>query len=177
METVIKFQKRAARCILDKDTDTPSEEMFSELKWMKFPERVKYQKAILMFKINLAPQYLQDLFTHTTDIHQRALRSTSNNLLYVPKPKMELYRNSLSYSESKIWNSIPENIKQSDSVTLFKKGIWNGFAHKTITKAFLAHVFYVYIYVNYCLYHCVYVYVEQRTSGKIGLVQLCFRFK
>ena len=113
METVIKFQKRAARCILDKDTDTPSEEMFSELKWMKFPERVIYQKAILMFKIsnNLAPQYLQDLFTHTTDIHQRALRSTSNNLLYVPKPKMELYRNSLSYSGSKIWNSIPENIK------------------------------------------------------------------
>ena len=123
METVIKFQKRAARCILDKDTDTPSEEMFLELKWMKFPERVIYQKAILMYKIsnNLAPQYLQDLFTHTTDIHQRALRSTSNNLLYVPKPKMELYRNSLSYSGSKIWNSIPENIKQSDSVTLFKK--------------------------------------------------------
>ena len=60
----IKFQKRAARCILDKDTDTPSEEMFSELKWMKLPERVKYQKAILMFKIsnNLAPQY--NIYSH-----------------------------------------------------------------------------------------------------------------
>ena len=57
----------------------------------------------------------------TTDIHQKALRSASDNLLYVPKPNIELFRNSLSYSGSKIWNSIPENIKQCDSVALFKK--------------------------------------------------------
>ena len=170
--------KRAARCILDKDTDTPSEEMFSELKWMKFPKRVIYQKAILMFKIsnNLAPQYLQDLFTHTTNIHQRALRSTSNNLLYIPKPKMELYRNSLSYSGSKIWNSIPENIKQSDSVTLFKKRYLEWLCTQNDQCLSCTCILCMYM-LNYCLYHCVYMFVEQRTSGKIGLVQLSFLFK
>ena len=75
-----------------------------------------------MYKIsdNLAPKYLQDLFQQTADIHDRALRSTSDNLLYVPKP-LEQFRNSLSYSGSKAWNSITINIKQSDSLSLFKK--------------------------------------------------------
>ena len=123
MESVIKFQKRAARCILDSDFDSPSAELFAELKWMEFPERVKYQKAIIMYKIshNLAPKYLQDLFQQTADIHDRALRSTSDNLLYVPKPNLEQFRNSRFYSGSKTWNSIPINIKQSDSLSLFKK--------------------------------------------------------
>ena len=123
MESIIKFQKRAARCILDRDFDSPSAELFAELKWMEFPERVKYQKAIIIYKIshNLAPKYLQDLFQQTADIHDRALRSTSDNLLYVPKPNLEQFRNSLSYSGSKTWNSIPINIKQSDSLSLFKK--------------------------------------------------------
>ena len=123
MDSVIKFQKRAARCILDKDFDSPSAEMFTELKWMTFPERVQYQKAILMYKIfnNLAPEYLKGLFKHTADIHQRSLRSTSDHLLYVPKPNIEQFRNSISYSGSKIWNSIPENIRLSDSIISFKK--------------------------------------------------------
>ena len=98
---ILKFQKRAARCILDRDFASPSYEMFAELKWMKFPERIKYQKAIMMYKIshNLAPKYLQELFQQTNDIHNRALRSTSDNLLYVPKPNIEQFRNSLFWVE------------------------------------------------------------------------------
>ena len=123
LDSIVKFQKRAVRCILDRDFDSPSDEMFAELKWMKFPERIKYQKTIMMYKIshNLAPKYLQELFQQTNDIHNRALRSTSDNLLYVPKPNIEQFRNCLSYSGSKIWNSIPENIKQSESLPLFKR--------------------------------------------------------
>ena len=97
--------------------------MFSELHWMTFPDRVDYQKAILMYKIahNLKPSYLSDLFQFTSEIHSRTLRSTSENFLYVPKPKIEVYRNTLSYSGSKIWNSIPENIKVSSSLEQFKR--------------------------------------------------------
>ena len=87
--------------------------MFSQLSWMTFPDRVTYQKAVLMYKIfnNLTPSYLQEYFTFTSDIHQRSLRSTTENLLYVPKPNIELFRNSLSYSGSKIWNAIPDHVK------------------------------------------------------------------
>ena len=71
--------------------------MFAELNWMTFPDRVKFQKSVLMFKIfnNLTPSYLQDHFTLTSDVHQRPLRSTTENLLYVPKPNIELFHKSI----------------------------------------------------------------------------------
>ena len=122
-DSMIKFQKRAARIILDKSIETPSADMFAELNWMTFPDRVKFQKSVLMFKTfnNLTPSYLQDHFTLTSDVHQRPLRSTTENLLYVPKPNIELFRKSLSYSGSKIWNAIPDHVKQSTSIIQFKK--------------------------------------------------------
>ena len=43
----IQFQKSAARIILDKNIDTPSSELFAELNWLKFPDRVGYQKAVV----------------------------------------------------------------------------------------------------------------------------------
>ena len=121
-DSMVKFQKRAARIILDKSIETPSADMFAELNWMTFPDRVKFQKSVLMFKIfnNLTPSYLQDHFTLTSDVHQRPLRSTTENLLYVPKPNIELFRKSLSYSGSKIWNAIPDHVKQSTSIIQFK---------------------------------------------------------
>ena len=59
---LITLQKGAARIILKVDLMTPSKQMFSELKWLPFPERVKYHTHVVMYKIlnilnakNLAP--------------------------------------------------------------------------------------------------------------------------
>ena len=43
---------------------TPSSELFKELNWQTFPERVTYQKAILMYRIinNISPDYLKKLW-------------------------------------------------------------------------------------------------------------------
>ena len=50
MDSLIKFQKKAARLILDKGLDTPTAELFAKLKWLTFPERVKFQKAVMMYE-------------------------------------------------------------------------------------------------------------------------------
>jgi len=120
---LIRFQKRAARLILDKDFDTPSETLFTELKWMLFPDRVKYQKAILLFKIfnGLSPEYLCNIFTPTSNIHQRTLRSSSQFQLYSPRPNTELFRKSFVYSGSVIWNSLPYCVKNASSLNRFKQ--------------------------------------------------------
>ena len=122
IDAVVKFQKRAARLILDRDFDAPSAELFAELNWMIFPERVKFQKSIMMYKSmnNLAPPYVGQLFQHTNEIHSRSLRSTTEDLLYVPKPNCESFRNSLAYSGAKIWNSIPLNVKSAKTIEQFK---------------------------------------------------------
>ena len=76
------------RLIINKDNDTPSTFLFSQLKWMSFPERVIYQKAIQMYKTvsGTSPNYLKIKFTFTSDIHSRTLRSSHGTQLYIPKP-------------------------------------------------------------------------------------------
>ena len=73
-DSMIKLQKGAARIILDNGIDTPSVEMFNQLSWMTFPERVTFQKAVMMYKFfnNPTPSYLPAYFRMTSDIHQRS---------------------------------------------------------------------------------------------------------
>jgi len=49
--------------------------MFTQLKWMEFPERVVYHKTIQMFKTVCgdAPDYLNNDFVFTSEIHSRLL--------------------------------------------------------------------------------------------------------
>ena len=78
-DKLVKLQKRAARAILDVDITVPSETMFTQLKWMTFPERVVYHKAIQMYKTVCgdAPDYVRNDFVFTSEIHSRLLRSSS----------------------------------------------------------------------------------------------------
>ena len=119
---LLKFQKRAARLILDQDMTTSSQVLFQQLGWLRFDERVDYRKAILMYKSlnNLAPAYLTNKFTYTHNIHELNLRSATNNTLYMPKPNLEIYRRSLSYSGSRIRNSLPESVRSAQNVDAFK---------------------------------------------------------
>ena len=99
-----------------------SETMFTQLKWMTFPERVVYHKAIQMYKTVCgdAPDYLKNDFVFTSEIYSRLLRSSSNFQLYTPRPNTKLFRNSLIVSGTSIWNSIPKYIKPAYSVKHFK---------------------------------------------------------
>ena len=59
---LIKFQKRAAMVILNKPLEMPSAEHITELQWMTFTERVRFQKALQAYTImkNICPKYLQN---------------------------------------------------------------------------------------------------------------------
>ena len=122
-DKLVKFQKRAARLILNKDLLASSSIMFDQLKWMTFPERVIYLKSVQMYKTlnGKSPEYLKVLFTFTSDIHSRLLRSITNEQLYIPRPNKDLYRNSFAFSGSSIWNSLPLTLKQSSSIAQFKR--------------------------------------------------------
>ena len=50
-DKLVKLQKRAARAILDVDFTVPSETMFTQFKWMTFPERVVCHKAKQMHSL------------------------------------------------------------------------------------------------------------------------------
>lgn len=123
LSDIIKFQKRAARIILDKSFDTPSNELFKELNWMTFDQRIKYKKSILVYKsINEPsfPMYMKNKFQTVNHRHNLNLRSVQNADLVIPKPKIEHFRKSFSYSGSKLWNDIPTHVRNSDTLWKFQ---------------------------------------------------------
>ena len=119
----MKFQKSAARLILDKDHSTPSSELFQQLGWMRFDERVNYKKSILMYKSlhNLAPCYMSNKLIYSHDIHNLDLKTTINQTLHISKLKLEIYRNSLFYSGPKIWISLPESVRNAPTLGSFQQ--------------------------------------------------------
>ena len=80
-------------------------------------------KAKIIYKVanNIAPSYLINLFQmrNSSDDTISNLRSVANKNFLIPKPKLNLFKNSLSYSGAIIWNSIPLEIKKSKSLDIF----------------------------------------------------------
>ncbi len=57
---------------------------------------------------NLAPSYLTALF-QTNNIHQYRTRQSNNQ--HVDKSKLEYYNRSFTITGAKIWNSLPQHVK------------------------------------------------------------------
>ena len=119
---LVKLQKIAARIILNAHFMTPSENMFKELSWLTFSDCVKLHVFIMMYKTlnNLAPTYLTELFTSTSKIHDRCLRSIENETLRVPFARTKYYENSFPVSGAKQWNSLPLELRQTNTLSSFK---------------------------------------------------------
>ena len=119
---LVKLQKRAARIILNADFMTPSENIFKELNWLTFSNRVTFHICIIMCKTfnSLAPTYLTELFTPTSNIHDRGLRSIENETLRVPFVRTKYYENSFTVSGAKQWNLLPLELRQTNTLSSFK---------------------------------------------------------
>ncbi|MCG8113419.1 MAG: reverse transcriptase domain-containing protein [Candidatus Thiodiazotropha taylori] len=118
---IYRLQKRACRIILNYEI----EDMVSSLNTIKILtiyERIFLRKAKFMFKVFIqeAPLYIRNMFEPTVlNNDARVLRSSSNNNFVIPKPNKELFKFSMSYSGTLIWNILPEYIKMSNNVLTF----------------------------------------------------------
>jgi hypothetical protein len=124
IDRISKFQKRAARTILNADFKTPSEHLFKMLKWMPVRDRIDYKRATLVYKSvnNLVPSYCSDLFTLVRDVNTRRTRLSSDpNKLYInPKLKKGQVQRSVAVSGAKIWNELDSHITGALSLSAFK---------------------------------------------------------
>lgn len=122
-----KLQRRACKNILGKDYST-LDDARNQLNMLSFEEMVFMNKAKLMYKIatNTAPIYLVDLFQmriNETSLEnsQLNLRSVANKNMLIPKPRNNLFKSSISYSGALVWNSIPLDIKNSNTIESFTR--------------------------------------------------------
>ena len=125
IERMLQLQKRAARIILHADILTPSKDMFLELQWLPFSKRIQYHVCVMMFKTlnGIAPDYMSDMFTQTSETHNRNLRSVSNGDLRVPFARTKYFQNSFAVHGAKQWNALPPDLRQKSTLGSFKTAI------------------------------------------------------
>ena len=86
----------------------------------------------LMFDVynNTAPRNISHLFIPTQQIHSYSTRSSSSGNYYISHSRLNQKNDSFSIMGAKIWNSIPENLRNS-SKSLFKETV-----HAILLKIF-----------------------------------------
>ncbi len=92
----------------------------SALGILNLPQQLAYNKGIFMHKVlnNNSPNYLAQLFIS----HQSHYTNSRNNL-YVPRPRLDLFKTSISFAGASLWNSLPQNIKSCISLPCFKRNL------------------------------------------------------
>jgi hypothetical protein len=114
---------RAARVIAHQGYDIRSNEIRKTLNWKTLPEMRDIHKLTMMYKIlnNLAPNYLRDHFEMSAIDNFYRLRNRKPCLV-LPKPQTEYLKKCFACSGLKLWYTLPEDVKCSNSLSQFKKG-------------------------------------------------------
>ena len=116
---VQKLQNRAARVFTHSNYDADAGYLFELLGWKNLASQQQIQRATMVYKSlhGLAPDCLCSKFERRETAYN--LRDPENKL-NVPLPRTNYYKNSFSYSGATLWNSLPHDIRQAESLGLFK---------------------------------------------------------
>ena len=117
-----RLQNCAARVVTNTHKYQHITPVLKELHWLPVVSRINYKVALLTYKSihGQAPDYLCNLITPY--VPPRSLRSGEQNLLRVPRTNTKtLGTRSFSYAAPTVWNSLPTNVKNASSLSIFKK--------------------------------------------------------
>uniref|UniRef100_A0A3P9MAR3 Reverse transcriptase domain-containing protein n=1 Tax=Oryzias latipes TaxID=8090 RepID=A0A3P9MAR3_ORYLA len=90
------------------------------LHWLPVPQRIDFKAALLVYKSlhGRAPKYISDMLVPYEP--SRTLRTSGAGLLLIPRVRTKQGESAFQYSAAKIWNSLPEGVRQASSVSMFK---------------------------------------------------------
>ena len=97
------------------------EKLLTELGWDTLQERRRKHKLIILYKIinGLTPNYPSDLLSPLVgDNNPYSLRNSNDIQTF--RARTNLFFNSFFPSTIRAWNSLPQNIKDANTVTAFK---------------------------------------------------------
>ena len=118
-----KVQNYAARVVKKLKIRVSITKHLKGLHWLPVDYRIKFKIALLTFKSlnKLAPNYLAS----TIQMYQpvRSLRSASRNLLVKKRFSSRYGRRAFSTAAPEIWNDLPENVKNSETLSEFKTNL------------------------------------------------------
>ncbi len=126
-----KLQTRAARLITGSGPRTSRNSMFAELGWLCLQNRRDFHKCIMVYKClhNLAPDYLCQLFVQNGVNHDYNTRHSSH--LRATRTNTEYYHRGFTVSGQKLWNELPNNVKECSTLASFKNTLYMFLKSKT----------------------------------------------
>ena len=78
---------------------------------------------------NNSPNCLAQLFIS----HQSHCTNSRNNL-YVPRPRLDFLKISISFAGASLWNSLPQNIKSCILLSCFKRNLHNYMSENNLSS-------------------------------------------
>ena len=111
-----------------------AQSLLHQLHWLPVEWRIRHRLATVVFKTlyNSEPSYLHKLLKFYTPV--RALRSSSADLLYVPRAKTAFGSRSFSIAAPTVWNSLPQDIRLCTSVATFRRHLKTAYFHQAFSS-------------------------------------------
>ena len=66
---------------------------------------------------NEAPEYISNLYTHTPSRYS----NSRNYQLSLPRPRIDIFKTSISFSGAYLWNNLPPTVRSCQSLSSFKR--------------------------------------------------------
>ena len=121
LNKVFLLQKRAVRIITNSPWLAHTAPLFRKLNLLTIGQINKLQSACFMFKcVNCdVPIYFSNMFVTNINVHQHNTRQVDCLHVYPSRTKIRQF--SIAVYGIKIWNSLPENLRNIGTLTHFKK--------------------------------------------------------
>ena len=122
-----RLQNRAAR-IISGNFDTVNTRgiyLVKQLGWQTIEERINYYLSITMYNCvyGHAPMNLCNCIIMASEANDRDTRINDTLQAHIPYCRTNSLKKSFMFRGSNIWNTLPENVKNANSVTSFKSMI------------------------------------------------------
>ena len=102
--------------------------LFLDLQILKLEDKYRLYISFFVYECvnSIAPIHFRDYFTQISEFHQYNTRSASRGDLVVARKNTVQYGlRSICFNGVKSWNTIPSDIRNSPSVSIFKKTLKN----------------------------------------------------
>ena len=124
LQKLQRIQNIAARVVTLTPTRMHITPVLKALHWLPVSKRIVFKVLLLTYKCvkGLAPEYLCDLVKPYVKTFNS--RSNSKCLIEVPRTYLKTYGDrSFSFAAATEWNSIPLEIRQAETVEVFKQNV------------------------------------------------------
>ena len=89
--------------------------------WISARNLLNFDLAVFMYNTQIVPDNIRDLFQTVDDVHSYKTKTATDGKLHTVHTNLGITQRSISCSGVRVWNYLPKNIRDAQSIDVFKK--------------------------------------------------------